>query len=389
MADVTGAPGPAAAASLLGIVIAARDEEQSLGPCLEGWQAAIAAWQSAGARPSPGGKASPTLNVPPLLVVLDDCRDRSAAVAAAHGASLLASTGGKVAALEAGRDELRRRALANGTSEPSGAFLVCADADVVPAPALLVALDEALQDLDVHVAFPSKSPYRPRRGSLLARSLYTYNARQGFASRRTWFSGQSFAIRARDLVFPSAAEIAARAARLPPDGFLRLETPLRTDDVYLSQALLHAHGLAAFRPVAAEIGYRGPETLGGMYRRYRRMQAELARVRLLFPELAPVQKAFGHRVSDLLASASRQERAHYYVVQAGVQLCRLGYWLEAFYHRHLTSRAPELWPPIPETKLNADDLPVWFTSSSGTPSLPDARCSAGATTPTSPVTSRT
>src|SRR4051812_17013961 len=102
---MTDAPGAATeAAFLLGIVIPARDEQRSLGPCLEGWQAAIAEWQSARARMH---ATTQPANDPPLLVVLDDCRDRSVEVVAAHGAAWLVSTGGKVAALEAGRDELR------------------------------------------------------------------------------------------------------------------------------------------------------------------------------------------------------------------------------------------------------------------------------------------
>ena len=193
-------------------------------------------------------------------------------------------------------------------------------------------------------------------------------------------------MRVGDLAFPSAVDIAARAARQPRDPFLRLDQPLRTDDVYLSQAILAAHGLPALRPVNAVLWYRGPETLRGMYSRYRRMQAELERVARLFPEFEAVRRRFGARVSDQVGAAPFIERLHFRVVQAAVRLCRLGYHLDRLYHRHITARGPDLWPPVIDTKLNADDAPASSTSSSGMPWSPDAPSSSGATTPRSPNT---
>lgn len=357
-----------AAAGFLGTLIVARNEERSLGACIDAWQAA----------------ARHADRAAPLLVVLDACTDGSAAVAAAHGAETLACDGGKVTALETGRDELLRRR-PDAARDPH-AFVICSDADVLAEAPLLSALCQAMDGPSVHVAFPNKRPLSPRRQSLLARSLYTYNRHAGFASRRTWFSGQTFAIRTRDFAFPSGAELAARARLLPRDNFLRLDAPLRTDDVYLSQALLAAHGLDALRPVDAVIWYRGPETLAGMYSRYRRMQAELERVARLFPEFEAVRRAFGARVSDQVRAAPAVERLHFRVVQAAVALCRLGYRLDRLYHRHVAARAPDLWPPVIDTKLSADDARASSILNSGTPLSPDAPCSPGATTPTSLTT---
>jgi len=379
---VSNADASTASSGLLGVLVIARNEEASLGPCLQAWKAAL---------------AHRALDEAPLLAVLDRCTDRSEEVARECGVEILRSgpeepsstrssaRAGKIAAQTLGLAALQARA-PRVAATPS-AFVVSSDADVLVEPTVLVALEEAMRDAAVHVAFPDKHPLPPRRRSLLARSLFTYNRRHGFASRRTWFSGQVFAIRAGDLHFPSSEDVAARAARLPRDRFLRLEQPLQADDVYLSQAVVAVHGIAALKQVDAAFWYRGPETAAAMYRRYRRMQAELERVSQLFPELAPVRRAFGMRRYDRLASSPWHERLHFHVVQNAVRLCQVGYWLEGLYHRRLATHPLDLWPPLSDTKLRADDAQVWSTSNCGTPSSTDARSSPGETIPHSPPAS--
>jgi glycosyltransferase involved in cell wall biosynthesis len=349
----------------LGILVSARNEERSLGACLDAWAAARARWQERHAHVAV-----------PLLVVLDDCTDGTAAIAAAHGATLVVASGGKVAAQCAGL-----RALADTRTPEPSSFVVCSDADVLVEPTLLIDLCAAMARPEVHVAFPRKRPLPPSRSSRLARAIHVYNERNGFASRRTWFAGHVFAIRVADLGFPSAEAIVTRAERWPADNFLQLARPLRAEDVYLSQAVVAAHGPAALAEVTACAWFRGPETLRGMRLKYRRMRAELERVERLFPEFATVRRDHGRRRYDRLMQASASELAAFGLFQAAVLLCRADYWVERTYYRHLSNRPCPLWPPIEETKLRPGDAIASCTSSCGTPSRTDAPSPSGETTP--------
>jgi glycosyltransferase involved in cell wall biosynthesis len=322
---------------LVGLVVCAKNEERSLPACLSSWSRALACGQG---------------DIP-VVVVLDDSSDGSAAVAAAHGARTVVSGGGKVAAQLAGLRALNEGRPASPGS--SAGFAVFSDADVLVEPSMLVELCRAMADPGVHVAFPRKQPLPPARASRLARAVHRYNLRNGFSSRRTWFSGMVFAIRAADMVFPDARDIAARAARLPPDGFLRLGLPVRVDDVYLSQAVVAAHGITALREIPSTLWFRGPETLRGMYQKYRRMRAELERIRRLFPEFEAVRQDFGQRRYDRLLTATLPEWADVGLFEAAVLLCRAGYRLERACARHLPVGPVELWPSVEDTKLRPGD----------------------------------
>jgi glycosyltransferase involved in cell wall biosynthesis len=334
-----------------GILICAHNEAGSIGLCLQSWAAARARWQA----------TYPEAEIP-LLVVLGDCTDDTETIAIAHGARVLSSHGGKVAGLTTGL-----RALMGSRPPAEASFVVCSDADVLVEPNLLLALGAAMAAPEVRVAFPRKRPLPPTRSSPLARAIYGYNERNGYSSRRTWFPGLVFAIRVADLAFPSAETIAARAARWPHDNFLRLADPLCADDVYLSQAIVAAHGLAALKEVESCAWFRGPETLRGMRLKYRRMRTELERVRRLFPEFASVRQQFGRRRYDRLGQASASEWCQFGLFQAAVLCCRADYWWARTYYRHLTRRPCPLWPPIEETKLRTGDAIASFLSNSGTP----------------------
>jgi cellulose synthase/poly-beta-1,6-N-acetylglucosamine synthase-like glycosyltransferase len=274
---------------IIPVTVTARDEERAIGDCLDSLARAIAVAERGDVRCE-------------LAVVLDECRDRTAAIVARRGVPAIESRGGKV---EAQRTAVRVR--------PADVHIFC-DADVVVAPETIAALCAAMRDPAVHVAVPDKRPLPPRRRSVLARALHVYNARRGFSSQRTWFSGKLFAIRA--WAVPEAAELARRAAALPASPFHAFGEPLRVDDIYLSRAVRHAHGPAAIRETTGVVWFRAPETLGGMYRYYRRMRRELARIDALFPESrAPRLDA---RSTDTLAAAPVGERALHGVFAAAL-----------------------------------------------------------------------
>jgi hypothetical protein len=246
--------------------------------------------------------------------------------------------------------------------------VICSDADVLVEASMLVELCAAMAASEVHVAFPRKQPLPPSRGSRLARAVHSYNTRNGFASQRTWFPGLVFAIRTADLVFPAPDEIATRARRWPHDNFLQLEQPLRVEDVYLSQALVAAHGSEALREVASVAWFRGPESLRGMVLKYRRMRMELERITRLFPEFATVHQTYGQRRHDRLREAAFRELLDFGLFQAAVLLCRADYRWQRAYYRHLANTPCTLWPPIEETKFRPGDAIASSTSNCGTPS---------------------
>ena len=306
------------------LTVAARNEARAIGPCLD---SLLAARRFVEAR-------SP-IRIDPL-VVLDDCTDRTEAIARDRGVACVSSSGGKV--------EAQRRGVRPGP------FQIFCDADVLMNEETLHALCEAmLSDDRLLVAFPPKKPLEPRRRTPLAWALYTYNLRRGFSSQRTWFSGKLFAIRRWQV--PTPEEVARRAAGLPSSRFYDYAAGLRVDDIYLARQALLASGPDGLRETAdGEVQFRAPETWRGMYRSYRRMRRELERLDVLFPETVDVHRRFGTRVPDLLASAPASERSAWIVFHAALASCKLAYRLERARYDTWSHTSLEAWPSIEETK---------------------------------------
>jgi glycosyltransferase involved in cell wall biosynthesis len=308
------------------LTIAARNEERTLGACLDSLlESAAHATARLGVRFDP-------------LVVLDDCTDGTAEIARARSVPTVRSSGGKVEAQRAGLRE--------------GPFAMYADADVLVTRPTLAALAVAmLERPEVVVASPPRRPLPPVSAGRLARALHVYNRERGFSSERRWFSGKCFAIRRWSI--PTRDELRERIAQLPTDRFHDYAAGMRVDDVYLSRLVMAEHGPRALLETQEGcVLFRAPETLRGMYRYYRRMRMELDRVSALFPELEPAHVAFGTRRPDRLARASREHRARYLEFLLALWLCRARYRVERVYYRHFSRSTCPAWPPIEETKCS-------------------------------------
>jgi hypothetical protein len=201
----------------------------------------------------------------------------------------------------------------------------------------------------VQVATCPLRPLPPRRRSLLAAALHTYNLRRGFSSARSWFNGKLFAMRAWDV--PTRAALRERIEALPDDPFYDFPAGLVVDDIFLSRAVVLAHGPASIAETSRGVVlFRAPETWRGMHRYYRRMRRELERLDMLFPETVAAHRAHGRRRPDLLATASRRERVHYALFELALVACQAAYVTERAFVRHVRRAPRESWPAIEETK---------------------------------------
>jgi hypothetical protein len=312
---------------IIPLVVCAKNEAAMLGACLDSLAAAV---DFAEARlPLTFAR----------LVVLDDTHDESAPIADARGFTVARAHGGKVEAQRVG-------------AEQAAPFHIFSDADIVVAPDTLHALCALMLARPwLRVVTPPKQPVPPRATSRLARAIFDYNCKEGYALRHTWFSGKLFAIRGWHV--PTVTELAPRIAAAPRDRFLDLWRGLITDDVYLSRSIVARHGPAALgRSDGGMVWFRAPETWRGIYSYFRRMRRELERVDALFPETRAVHRRWGRRRTDVrrLWRAPVAEQLSHLYFRGAVALCRLRYVCDRFYHRHVSSRAAPQWTAIAETK---------------------------------------
>lgn len=321
------------AASTIPVIVCAKNEARSLGATLRALDEARRFAE----------ERTPFRYV--VRVVLDDTTDDSADIVARHpNVELLTSRGGKVEAQRVGL----RQCVGDRAAKP--AFAIFCDADVRPSRDSLHALSSLLDARpDVQVATCRLQPLPPRRKTLIARAIHTYNSRRGFSSQRTWFNGKLFAIRAWHV--PDRASLAPRIAALPADPFYDFSAGLVIDDVFLSRAVAKEHGPNAIaETLDGVVEFRAPETLRGMNRYYRRLRREIERLDILFPETAAVHVRHGTRTPDLLDRAPFRQRLHYACFTAALGVCRVGYVTERAWIRRVRRRPRDVWQPIEETK---------------------------------------
>ena len=304
------------------IVVPARNEQARLGAMLGSVRHALRTAEELGARWQTE-----------LVVVLDRCHDQTERIARDAGASVIVCPPpfGKVEALRAG---LRR----------DGALHVCADADVLIGPRTLFDLIETLLLApNVLAASPPLAPLPlVLPATPLAWALQRYNAARGISSERMWLSGRCYALRFVD--FPEPVELARRAEASGATRFHGQSAPLLADDIWLSRALL-ARASQAIRHVDTDpVRYRAPSSWRGMSRTYRRLQRELTRVDLLFPELP--RPARDRRVDSL---HGLRDRLAFSIFQLALAGCHVHAQLELAAEAWLSS-APDPWPVVKESK---------------------------------------
>jgi len=311
------------------LAVTARDEASTIAPCLSSLLAAVELAEH---------RAPVDFDV---IVVLDRCRDATGAIASTFDrVRTLDSTGGLVEA---------QRQVAHLTE-----IVMFSDADILVEPDTLLALLHAMErDPSLRVAYPPKTPLPPLRSTRLAHALHVYNRRQGFQTRRHWFSGKLFAIRGWSI--PTREQLADRLARLPRDNFYDYHAGMRVDDIYLSRSILAEHGPDAIRCTdAGMLHFRPPETFEGMYRTYLRMRMEIERLDRMFPQTRAVHRRYGIRRHDPAArrAAPAGERRAFWWFQAALLACRLRYHLDRAYHRYWSPTPRDPWPPVHESKTD-------------------------------------
>lgn len=313
---------------MIPLAVTAKNEEKAIGTCLRSLLAAVQ-W------------AEERLPVRfDVVVVLDDCTDNTGEVAGQFDrVRTVVSTGGIV--------EAQRKIVGLAP------FIIFSDADILVQPATLYAVTLLMLDNpEVQVAYPKKSPVACRRNTLLARALHTYNRVNGFQTRRHYFNGKLFAI--RDWHVPTTAQLQPRLECLPNDRFYDYHAGIRVDDIYLSRDILARLGAEAIcQTDEGMVYYRPAETFVGMYRTYRRMRMEIERLDAIFPETIGTQRRYGKRGYDREAvrRAPWQDRRLWRYFRLALGVCRLLYRMERFYYKHLSTRTCVPWRPIEESKI--------------------------------------
>ncbi len=275
-----------------------------------------------------------------IHVLLNDNRDNTAQLLAAfHDITVWHTSGGIVEA---------QRTLAQfcGRWAP---FLVFSDADILVDPEALLEVSRAMLTCpELEIAYAEKRPLPPVHQTTLATALYLYNLREGYQTTRHYCNGQFFAIRRWDI--PTAAALNWDRTRDTP--FLNLAAGIRVDDIYLSRDVLSRAGPGAIQCVPADIFYRPPATLRGMFRKYQRMRLELERLDHYFPAMRSAHMRWGRRGHDKskVSNASIVEQMHFRVFQAALILCKVAYHVQRWYFTHLSPVPCPTWFPITETK---------------------------------------
>lgn len=310
------------------LAITARNEEQALPYCLRSLLRSVTAAEA---------------RIPlrfDVVVVADDCTDRTAMVAQSFSrVRVLTSAGGKVEA---------QRRVANTTP-----FVVFSDADIlVTENTVAVVCQAMLDDPYLQIAYPRKQPLPPVQTTLLAKAIYCYNRVNGFQEPRRYFNGKFFAI--RDWQVPTLEELRPRLSSLPADRFYDFHAGMRVDDIWLSRDILRRYGPVGIREVAGgEIWFRPSETFTGMYRTYHRMRLEIERLSKLLPESAAAHQRRGYDW-EAVKRASPSDRWLWRWFRIALGACRLRYGCEKFYYQRFSPTTCNSWKPIAETKQSLD-----------------------------------
>jgi hypothetical protein len=232
---------------------------------------------------------------------------------------------------------------------PEAPFLIFSDADIIVSISAVFEVTKAfLEDPAIEIAYAEKVPLRPISKTFLAKALYLYNLNNGYQSDRHYFNGQFFGIRTWYVPKPNEIDY----EKFKDSNFLNLSQGVRCDDIYLSRKVFQNHGPGAIKLVNAQISYRPPESLKGMYRKYQRMCLEIERLDILFPKSEVTHQKWGRRkfVFSKFWTRSFFEKTAYAWFVTNLYLCKAFYSLEKFYYTYISFVPCQTWLPVTETK---------------------------------------
>lgn len=272
-----------------------------------------------------------------IYVVLDDCTDETENIVCTfENVIILRSSGGIV--------EAQRIAVNSINAD----FIVFSDADIyVEEKALVSIIQTMLNQPDLHICYPKKTPIKPIANTLIANALYSYNINNGFQSKRHYFNGRLFAIRNWFIPTPDSF------SNKPDCHFYKYQEGIRCDDIFLSRRAFMLQGKDSIKEVSdGRIYYRPPETYTGMYRTYKRMRMEIERLNILFPESLEAHNESGVRTYNAKSKkdASTKDVLYWYLFRFFLQICKLNYVTERLWFKNFTQRDCKAWEVIAESK---------------------------------------
>lgn len=249
------------------------------------------------------------------------------------------------------------------------------DTDTLPGKNTLSALLATLQsDPACYTAFARVEPfYDPATDGKRTRfqeSLKTQYALREFSPPKKYIHGRAFMLRDDKELRGLQDDIEKRIARIPEKSLvetLNLTAGPLVDDIYLSRAIAHKHGLESIREVpGTQVYFHPPEHEEDLFAAIKRTSTEIKRLNLLYPEFQHLEKdlcrkELGHAALPVSAPPELVEKAKY------VNDLELKFWEANKFQLGLVLMAGtmdesflqrDLWISAPSTKRAFDRHPL-------------------------------
>jgi len=294
-------------------------------------------------------KALPPHVVVETIACLNGSTDKSAEIVQkAAKTSLGKKIGLSVAHSEKGKLNAQLEIVRNRTHDGPLCFM---DTDTVPAKNTLSALLETLEnDKGCYVSFARIEPFysQQARNTLTPFQHALCNKYASRSTSRKYIHGRAFMLRDDKELRHLQDDIPERAAKV--EGIVSDRLNLRAgpliDDIYLSRAIAHKHGLNSIREVpGTKIYFHPPEHEEDLFAAIRRTATEIRRLNLLYPEYAHLETEF---------SAARPKNVTKTYAGIDIESLELEYWKKV--ENELDAAAPitfltnDLWITACTTK---------------------------------------
>jgi glycosyltransferase involved in cell wall biosynthesis len=317
------------------IGVAARNEEKTIGQTLRSIIEALTLI------PSPAE----------IIVALNGCTDNTEKVVQ----TVIDNKGVQIRIVhsEEGLIHAQRKIVQSQNSKGITVFL---DADLLIDKRCLFELVQAmLKDQNLYIAWAQVIPYDAKHPRFKNEILNFSDYYPDILSPRVYFSGRAFAVRGYDVPFASVS-LATVNEKLAD--FLRLQTGPLIDDVYLSRAIIHEHGVGAIGYISsAKVYFQPIASLKDFYYSQRRTIFERKRLNLLFPVHSYVVKKYYKRSLikesyDKLSSRKKFAYLSYRVLYATVRKISLAQYriYVILLEQGLPLSSCKVWPALKTTK---------------------------------------